>query len=399
MTPTMTPPNRKTILAIDDTPENLMTLGAALEEEYEVVMATSGQEGLELVQSMRPDLILLDVMMPGMDGYETCQRIRSIPENQRIPVVFVTAMGDSGSEMKGLEMGGADYLSKPLNVPIVRQRIRNLLERESLRQELQRQRDHLEELVQERTQGLQVAKEAAEAASRVKSTLLSNLGHEFRTPMSTILGFIHVIRREADHSRQMQFLDKLEQGAQQLSNTLNRLIDLSLAQSRQIQLAPTAFNAGTLAGAVANACAKDAQAKGLALQLDISTLPSDGPQCLGDVQRLELILKELVGNAIKFSTAGQITLSARLQGDAQPMRWLEVAVADQGVGIDASAHEAVFEAFEQVDASSTRSQRGTGIGLALSRQLARQMGGDITLASAAGQGSTFTLRVPAVQPD
>jgi diguanylate cyclase (GGDEF)-like protein/PAS domain S-box-containing protein len=138
---------RARILAIDDTPANLLTLGAALESEYELQIATSGTAGIALARNNPPDLILLDVMMPDVDGFETFRRLASTPVLKDIPVIFVTAMDHLESEVTGLQLGAADYITKPIRIPIARQRIRNLLEREQLRQEVQLQRDQLRKLV------------------------------------------------------------------------------------------------------------------------------------------------------------------------------------------------------------------------------------------------------------
>ncbi len=155
---------RKKILIIDDTPANLRTFGAALASEFSLQIATSGEEGLVLAAKSPPDLILLDIMMSGIDGYETCRRLKADPELHVIPVVFITAMTENDAESAGLELGAADYITKPLNIRIARQRIRNLLERESLRKEVEASRDelqiykkHLEELVQARTLALSIA--------------------------------------------------------------------------------------------------------------------------------------------------------------------------------------------------------------------------------------------------
>jgi PAS domain S-box-containing protein len=140
-------PRPSTILAIDDTPANLMTLGAALQGEFELQIATSGLSGIELALQSLPDLILLDVMMPEVDGFETFRRLAAQPTLKDIPVIFVTALDNFESEVTGLSLGAADYITKPVNVVIARQRIRNLLERERLRKEVQMQAEHLRKLV------------------------------------------------------------------------------------------------------------------------------------------------------------------------------------------------------------------------------------------------------------
>ena len=159
---------RPTILAIDDTPTNSLALGVALESRFELQIATSGEEGLVLAKQMPPDLILLDVMMPGMDGYEVCKRLKADPRLRNIPVIFVTAMTETEAESTGLALGAADYLTKPLNVDIAGQRIHNLLEREQLRKEVEAHRNHLEEQVERRT--AELMKSEARAAHILQSS-------------------------------------------------------------------------------------------------------------------------------------------------------------------------------------------------------------------------------------
>jgi len=152
--------HRSKILIIDDRPTNQMTLGVALSAEFEIQIATSGAMGLELAEQSPPDIILLDVMMPDMDGYETCRRIKMNPQLQMIPVVFVTAMAEIDAESTGLALGAADYITKPFNVEIARQRIHNLIERENLRKEVEACRDYLEELVQTRSLAISIIDDA-----------------------------------------------------------------------------------------------------------------------------------------------------------------------------------------------------------------------------------------------
>jgi PAS domain S-box-containing protein len=147
--------NRPRILAIDDTPANLMVLGAGLSGEFSFQMAISGADGLAVAESNPPDLVLLDVMMPQMDGFETCRRFKANPKLANIPIVFITALSSSGAEIEGLSLGATDYLHKPINVEVARQRIHNLIEREALRREVEMHRDHLSRLVTERTQALE----------------------------------------------------------------------------------------------------------------------------------------------------------------------------------------------------------------------------------------------------
>jgi PAS domain S-box-containing protein len=141
---------RPTVLAVDDGPVNLMLLKAILEQDFNVFTATSGQQGLDMAAQLQPDLILLDVMMPGLDGFETCERLKADPALSKIPVVFITSQNDTASEAKGLALGAVDYLAKPLKASTARLRIANLLERESLRKQVEAQRDLLEAQMRQR---------------------------------------------------------------------------------------------------------------------------------------------------------------------------------------------------------------------------------------------------------
>ena len=228
--------HKPAVLAIDDTPVNLKTLGAALMADYDLQIATSGAEGLAHAAASRPDLILLDIMMPEMDGYEVCRRLKADDRLKNIPVVFITAMAESDTEVAGLELGAADYLIKPINVPIARLRIQNLLEREALRKEVEQQRDLLEEQVKARTLSLSIAKEAAEVANKLKSTILANISHEFRTPMNGILGMVGLARRRTEDAKTLDYLGKAEQSAQRLLTILTKLLDLALSASHSLTL-------------------------------------------------------------------------------------------------------------------------------------------------------------------
>ncbi len=383
------------ILAIDDTPANLITLGAALTGDYEVQFACNGQEGLDLARKSPPDLFLLDIMMPGMDGYEVCRQLKADPRLSAIPVIFITAMSESGAEASSLELGAADYLAKPIDISIAKLRIHNLLEREALRKQVEQHRDQLEELVRQRTLGLSIAKEAAESANRLKSTILANISHEFRTPMNGVLGMVGMARRRTDDPKVVDYLTKAERAANHLLGTLTGLLDLALAESQRLTLERTPFEVADVTATAIESFDTDLQAKGLSIDyLDATRLAPQPVRLLGDPLRIKQILHELIDNAIKFSKQGTITIRSAITETEAGKTWLGYEISDQGIGIALENHELIFEAFKQVDAGYNRQYGGNGIGLALCRQLVRNMGGDITVHSALGRGSTFSLRIP-----
>ena len=384
------------ILAIDDAPINLKTLGEALKGDYTLQIATSGEEGLACAATSPPDLILLDVMMPGMDGYEVCRRLKADPLLKRIPVIFLTALVESTYEISGLSLGADDFLVKPVDVTIARLRIRNLLERETLRKQVERHRDELEIQVSERTRSLSVAKEAAEAANRLKTAILTNLSHEFRTPMNGILGMVDIAQRQlASPERMQSCLDKIKQSSRHLLDILTGLLDLAAAEAGRLTLEHAPFQLKDVHARLASRYAEAARARDLHFSIEDLTGFSASICLIGDEQRIGQMVDELVGNAIKFSLpGGEVSIVSRLSPRSETERILSIAVTDQGIGIPPAQQERVFDPFYQVDGSATRQYQGNGIGLALCRRLARAMGGDVTLNSAVQQGSTFTARIP-----
>jgi len=381
------------ILAIDDAPVNLRTLGAALMADCDLRIASSGPEGLAYAAASPPDLILLDIMMPEMDGYEVCRRLKAAPRLERIPVIFITAVAESAAETSGLELGAADYLTKPINVPIARLRIYNLLEREALRKQVELHRDQLEEQVKERTLGLAIAKEAAEGANRLKATILANISHEFRTPMNGVLGMLGMARRRIQDLKVLDYLNKAENAATQLLASLTGLLDLALAESKRLTLEHVRFQPDAVTTRAIESFEAALEAKRLALVLEPHETRTGSMWLIGDPLRIEQILHELIGNAIKFSDRGTIKIRSFLEEDGAGKVWLGYQVSDEGIGIAAEDHRRIFEPFQQVDGSLSRQYGGNGIGLALCQQLVHHMGGEIAVSSTLGQGATFSLRV------
>ena len=215
---------RPKILAIDDMPINLNMLGAALSSEFDLQVATSGAMGLALVEKLTPDLVLLDVLMPEMDGYEVCRRLKADPKLRSIPVIFITALSDSESESSGLALGAADYITKPINVDIARQRIHNLLERERLRREVEAQRDHLDELL------------------HAKTRFLAAAGHDLRQPITAATFLVTALKLTSQNEQQSEMIHRLDESMKVFSNMLERLLDISKFDAGLIKPEITTFN-------------------------------------------------------------------------------------------------------------------------------------------------------------
>ena len=390
---------RARILAIDDTPANLLVLATALSDEFSFQLATSGEMGLSMAAQARPDLVLLDIMMPGMDGLETCRRFRANPALRDVPIVFVTALTDTGSEVEGLALGAADYLHKPINVDIARQRIKNLLEREWWRNEVLMHRAHLEELVAQRTAALEhanaeltAARDAAEVANRVKATFLANMSHELLTPLNVITGMSGVLGQRLTDEELVSMTRKIDKAGRHLVNIIKDILYLARLEEGQAQPIEI-FEVQALLQELKTEFLGTASSKGLVL---VDRVDADVPRLvLGQPSRVKQAIRHLLGNAIKFSDHGEVLLHVAVMPRAEDAPdHLCFSVRDEGVGIDPEVDADLFQAFVQQDGSSTRQHGGLGVGLAIARHLAHIMGGEIGFESQVGQGSRFWVTMP-----
>ena len=270
----------------------------------------------------------------------------------------------------------------------------DLTERKCAELELARYRHHLEQLVLERTADLSVAKEAAEAASRSKSTFLANMSHELRTPMSGIIGMLALARRRMSDAAGLDHLDKARQAADHLLAVLNDILDISKIEAEHMRLEDVSVDLGILLEKLVCVFGQRATEKGLQLDVEVSDRLAHLP-LRGDPLRLSQILINLAGNAVKFTDRGGVTVRARFLEESPDDVRVRFEVSDSGIGIDAMAQARLFNAFEQADNSMTRRYGGTGLGLAISKRLVGLMGGEIGVNSSPGQGSTFwfTLRL------
>ena len=258
--------------------------------------------------------------------------------------------------------------------------------------ELRKYQEHLEDLVQERTTALSIAKEMAEAASRSKSLFLANMSHEVRTPMNGILGMIELVIRRIEDPVQKKQLQKAQVSAQNLLRIINDILDISKIEAERMTLEKMRFTLDDVLERLMSLIAQKALDKGLDLHMEI---PADLGSCglIGDSLRLEQILLNLVSNAVKFTEKGRVTLHVLMVEDTESERLLRFEVRDTGIGISAEDQKRLFTAFEQADGSMTRKYGGTGLGLAISKRLAEMMGGSMGVESAVGQGSTFWFTV------
>jgi two-component system sensor histidine kinase/response regulator len=263
---------------------------------------------------------------------------------------------------------------------------RDVTERMQTEVELERHREHLEDLVRERTAQLAEAKDAAEAASVAKSAFLANMSHEIRTPMNGILGMAHLLRRSGVNAEQAERLDKIDAAAEHLLNVINDILDISKIEAGKFELEDVLVLPDRLMNNVGSILAERARTKGLRLLIEVASLPVG---LHGDPTRLQQALLNFATNAVKFTETGSVTLRSQIVAEDAATALLRFEVQDTGIGIPADTIDRLFTAFEQADNSTTRKYGGTGLGLAITRRLAGLMGGEAGVTSAPGVGSTF----------
>jgi PAS domain S-box-containing protein len=490
-----------TILIVDDDESQRVLMREALAAaQYQIEEATSGEDALQNFAKMAPDLVLLDVDMPGIDGYQTLENLRRLPLGSQIPVVMVTGLDDGNSIDKAYQIGATDFITKPLNWTILRYRVRYLLRASRAFLQLQKSQVRLaaaqrlarlgywewtpgndildcsseiyhifgfeksnryqsfeklraaihpgdykmvKQAIEDAAQGgssfamdhriilpsgeervvhhqaavtldmqghtiditgavqditerkqteaeLRRAKEEIELANRLKTEFINNISHEVRTPMNGVLGMLSLLRETRLDKEQQEYLDTAYDSADVLMLLLNNLLDFSQLDTGKVIAEGSEFSPPLLLQELINDHLNAADSKTIRLDYSVA---SDVPQeVTGNLTQIRKILAILVDNAIKFTEQGAVLLCAkRSPSRSETIRF---EISDTGKGISADAIPHIFEPFVQVDGSSTRQHGGMGMGLAICKQVADNMGYGIGVESALDEGSTFWLEIP-----
>ena len=392
------------ILVVNDDAASLLALTSLLEQwadesNYEVLSARSGQDALRQVLRNDFAVILLDVNMPGMDGFETAEAIHQRPRSADIPIIFVTAfLADEIDRLKAYQRGAADFMFTPVIPQVLRAKVQVFVALAMKNEQLKRQAEKLSQRTTELTAtNKRLVREmeerrAAEAKSSAKDEFLAMLGHELRNPLSAIssasslLGMPGVGAESSGRARMI-----IQRQTQHLSRIVDDLLDLSRAMSGKILLSRKRIDMATLVAACLDTFRATGRTAGYTISADLQPGWVDG-----DCTRLEQIATNLVDNALKYTpSGGSIAIGVALEGED-----VVLTVRDSGVGIAADLLPHVFDVFVQGAISIDRSQGGLGIGLSLVRRLAELHGGKVEASSdGPGSGSTFRIRLPRAEAE
>jgi signal transduction histidine kinase len=418
------------ILIAEDSPTQAMRLAHILRQQaYQVEIAGNGREALEMAAWFQPALLISDVVMPEMGGYELSTRIKADPELRDISVILVTTMSDSDDVIRGLQCGADNFILKPFEEGYLLGRVRYVLANREMRRAeeavmgleihfngerhlitadrlqilnlllstydatVQRNRE-----LTRKNEEVQALNVKLEAANRAKGEFLAFMSHEIRTPMNGVIGMLELLGMTKLDADQQATLGIVRESGRSLLRIIDDILDLSKIEEGKLEVHPEPASVADVVERVVSLYSGVASAKGMQLKAHVDARID--PALWLDPLRLQQILANLVSNALKFSPKnGQVEISAELAGRQAGVAHLLFSVKDEGIGVSAEDQKRLFQPFSQVEGPAMSKFGGSGLGLSICRRLATLMGGSVNMASEVGAGTTMTLRVHAPLAD
>ena len=373
---------KESILIIDDTPANLAVLVNFLTDSgFNVFVAEDGESGMEQVDFANPDIVLLDIMMPGIDGMETCRRLKNQEKTKDIPVIFMTALSDIEDIVKGFTVGAVDYVTKPIMQEEVLARIKTHLAMRRL------QRDLIAKNAE-----LHVKNEQLHSLNQTKNEFLGIAAHDLRNPLGSLIGYLDLMLHEirADKysmDRVTEDLQVMLKVSDRMKNLVNKLLDISAIESGKLELDLKLEDLSQITAESEELFKRKAVQKKINLSVRlVNTLP----QVYVDRSRITEVFDNLISNAIKFNKAdGSIEIYSERK-DSEVI----THVRDTGLGLDENDLKDVFKTFTKLSAKPTAGESSTGLGLAIVKKIVELHGGRVWVESRKDIGSTFSFSLP-----
>jgi len=371
MSQTEQPKVKDIILVVDDQSNNLKVIASVLGSDYSLSIANSGVNALKILENNTPDLILLDIMMPEMDGFEVCRRIKSIDRIRHIPIIFLTAKTDIDDIIKGFRCGAVDYITKPFNATEVDARVQNHLKLKHALNELKVTNQKLNEL------------------NATKDKFFSIIAHDMRSPFTSILGYSELLGqqiKENNYESISEYAGIIEQSSKKAMDLLTNLLEWARSQTGRIEYTPEKLNLIQLIEETARMFEQIAIPK----SITIKRILPDQLEVIADKNMISSVIRNLISNAVKFTRpGGEISISAQTKPNE-----ICVVVTDNGVGMADHRVEKVFRIDKTYSTYGTADEKGTGLGLILCKEFVDKHGGRIWAESEEGVGSVFSFSIP-----
>jgi len=360
------------ILIVDDIPSNIQILAEAMRKDYQIVFATNGAEAIQIAMAEQPpDLILLDIMLPDIDGYAVCRQLKKDDRRKEIPIIFITAKSDETDETKGFQYGGVDYIIKPFSIPIVKARVQTHIE-------LKRKRDMLQDMTIR-----------LEQLNQTKNKFLGIAAHDLRSPLGSVRGFSKLLMEElseaisADHR---EFLEIIYQQSKHMLTLVNDLLDVAVIESGKLDLRVYPDNLIEVIEKRIRLFHHKLNKKNIHLSRHFDTIP----KISFDRTRIAQVIDNLLSNAIKFSpNNSQIKL-----GVYRVEHQIRIDVTDEGPGIPLEHQPHIFGAFQKFRKKQVGSESSTGLGLSIVKRIIDAHGGTIKVMSETDSGTTMSFTLP-----
>lgn len=360
------------ILLIDDVAKNIQVAANVLKQTAcQISFAQSGEKALEILNHESIDLVLLDVMMPGIDGYEVCRRIKADESLRDIPVIFLTARNDIESITQAFQSGGIDYISKPFNSEELLARVTTHLELSKTQREVRKQKGDLEK------------------TNAVKDKLFSIIAHDLRNPFNGLMVLSDILKYKFNRMKPEEIKSMIElihDSSRDGYLLLENLLEWSRSQRDQIAFRPVAIDLETLIMGNINLMKTMVVSKNISILIELA----DAPEIVADAHMVDTILRNLITNAIKFTPQdGDIEIRTVTHKDK-----IEISVIDTGAGMTEEQLANLFKPVKTRSISGTVNEKGTGLGLLLCKEFIDRHNGDIRVGSTPGKGSVFTISLP-----